>query len=142
MVQDEKRPEDLCYYGNAGRVFVYRTATGWTERETSKMLRELQPLDPVVTFNWGYIGSGANQVAQAILGDALSGKAPMFLYQAFTADFVSQFPDEFRLRQGAVLRWVRGFLCDRGEHGYPAFLPPVDPYNAAYRLRRLDPESS
>jgi hypothetical protein len=123
--------EDRCYYGNDGSVVVQGFGSGWTERENKKVLRVLAPLDPVVPFNWGYIGSGSNQVAIAILADALGipgDKVAMFLYQDFTADFVSQFPDEFRIRRFAVLRWVRGVCCDKNMHDFPAELPPADPY--------------
>jgi hypothetical protein len=134
-MNNDVRPQDLCYDGAEGRVFVDELGAGWTERESAERLRELQPIDPVIAFNWGYIGSGSNQVAQAILRDALGvDEPPQFLYQGFTADFVSQFPDEFRIRQGAVLRWVRGLLCGMDRHDFPV-LPPVDPYDEAYRLR-------
>lgn len=131
----DQRLDDLIYHGVDKRIFVEPFISGWTGRDKAERIRELAPIDPVVTFNWGYIGSGSNQVAQAILGDALDAKdVPQFLYQAFTADLVSQFGSEFRIRQGAVLRWLRGFLCAEGRHDFPAPLPPVDPYDDGYRL--------
>lgn len=123
--------DDRTYYGNNGHVFVHRFGSGWTERENKKPLRELTPLDPIVTFNWGYIGSGANQVAIAILSDALeipADKVPLRLYQDFTGDFVSQFPEVFRIRRYAVLRWVRGLFCDQDIHNFPAELPVASPH--------------
>jgi hypothetical protein len=137
----EPQPEDLCYYGADGRIFVYHTKTGPTDRLGDRPLRELHSPDPVVTFNWGYIGSGPNHVARAILIDTLGVEPAQYVYQAFTSDFASQFPEEFRLRQGAVLRWLRGIACELGRHDFPAVLPPIDPHDKAYRLRRIDPEA-
>lgn len=137
MTSESAQFIDLTYYGSDQRVFVCPTGKSWAHGQGREPLRELTSPDPAMTFNWGYTGSGANQVSRAILGDALGITVSLPMYQAFTADFVAQFPAEFRLRQGAVLRWVRGYLCDRGRHDFPEQIPPVDPHDAAYRPGRF-----
>lgn len=149
---DDNRQQDLCYYGiyrGEGYIVVARTETGYMqERETEYTedqvlewrrsgLRELQPIDPTVRFNWGYRGSGPSQTSRAILGDALGEEASPAMAMAFTSDFVSQFRREFRIRQGAVLRWARGVRCDMGVHDSPSPLPPVDLNDKAYRWQKV-----
>lgn len=141
-MSDKVSWDDLCYYGLDQRVFVFRTQSGPTDRHRQNPLRELTAPDPVIGFNWGYDGSGPAQVAQAVLADALGHPAPRALHGAFRDDFVSQFPKEWRLRQGAVLRWVRGFLCDLGGHDYPQEFPPAMLHDEKYRLRRLPSEGT
>ena len=49
----------------------------------------------------------------------------------FCWDVRSQLCEEWRLRRGAVLRWVRGWYAERGITALPqavAQLPPIDPH--------------
>lgn len=101
-------------------------------------------------FNWGYNGTGPLRAAAAILADALSlgdpadcGMDPfsprpdtilITLRGDFTWDVTSQLCEEWRLRRGAVLRWVRGWYAEHGITGIPAAaaqLPPISPYPRA-----------
>ncbi len=135
-MSDVPQVEDVCYYGRDKRVWVFATRSGWTERKGVKPLRELTASDPVIGFHWGFDGSGPLQVAKAMLADALGREPHPMLAHAFRDEFVSQFPAEFRLRRGAILRWVRGYACDLGQHDVPAVLPPVLLSDDAYRRRR------
>ncbi len=127
--------EDRSYHGireesKPDRIVVEASAFNWTDRRNSKPVRELSAPDPVVGFNWGYDGSGPHQAAEAILLDALGWNPGRQLINAFVMDWVSMLPDEFHLRRPAILRWLRGLLCDRGLHELRApldDLPPVDP---------------
>jgi hypothetical protein len=135
--------DDRCYYGSDGKVVVQRLRNGKLVSSGSKVLVELTSPDPIMTFNWGYIGSGANMVSIAILADALevpAEKITLPIYQAFTGDFVSQFPAEFRIRRYAVLRWVRGYFCLKGTHNFPAEVPEGDP-NTQRRVSRAVTDS-
>ncbi len=135
-MSDVLQVEDVCYDGRGQRVWVFTTQSGWTDREGKEPLRELQAPDPVIGFHWGFDGSDPMQVAKAILADALAGEPSHRLAWAFRDEFVSQFPAEFRMRRGAILRWVRGYACELGQHDVPAELPPVLLSDDAYRRRR------
>lgn len=52
---------------------------------------------------------------------------------------LSQFCDEFRIRRGAVLRWIRGWYAERGVDELPAAvrrLPPIAGWNTRGGRRR------
>lgn len=126
--------DDRCYHGSrdeAGnaRITVERPNT---HKGDGEEIRVLQPADPMVEFEWDYLGSGPNAAATAILTDALGAEPEQRLYLAFAADFLAYCGREFRLRQGAVLRWARGWYAQRGltgPDGLPEVLrnlPPVD----------------
>jgi hypothetical protein len=93
-------------------------------------------------FGWGYNGGGTSATAAAILADALDLDPDEFdlieaddetlesLREDFCTDVLAVCADEFRLRRGAVLRWVRGWYAQHGVTDLPsavADLPPVDP---------------
>src|SRR5687768_13722554 len=80
-------------------------------------------------MGWGYNGSGTSAAASAILTDALGQEPSVDLREDFCEDVLSQFMDEWRLRRGVVLRWVRGWCAEHGVESLPAAvaqLPPVD----------------
>lgn len=131
-VMAEKRlwppDEDRTYHGlhddagNPGRILVERTEFGPTERMNVPVLRVLtHPRG----MSWGYNGAGTSRAAAAMLADALDidrARIDVFptggdqllvrLRQGFCEDVLSQLCDEFRLRRGAVLRWVKGWCAD------------------------------
>jgi hypothetical protein len=127
--------EDRCYHGihegeGTYRILVEQSTYGPTQRRSAKVLRELQPIDPVVTFNWGYTGSGPNAAARVILLDAFGWEPPTKFRHAFVWDWIGMAADEFWFRRSAILRWARGWSCDHGVHDLRAplaELPPVDP---------------
>lgn len=130
--------EDRCYHGirddDGQRIVVEGSAFGWTDRSDRKPQRELRAPDPVVGFNWGYDGSGPHQASEAILIDALGWNPGRRIVIAFVMDWVSMAPGEFWFRRPAILRWLRGLLCDMGMHELRApldELPPVDPQDYA-----------
>ena len=125
--------EDRCYHGIDGsentRIFVERPAFKGGD---GKVVEELKPLDPRVTFSWGYLGSGPNASARAILKDALGDEPSDRVRLAFTEDFLAHCGKEFKFRRGAILRWARGLYAQMGRPGEAdvpavlAMLPPVD----------------
>ena len=148
---------DWAYHGTGpvmsadGRahILVEDVVFGTTERQSTTLLREL-PEPPGGGFNWGYNRTGPLRAAAAILADALSlgdpadcGMDPfspqpdatlIALRGDFTWDVTSQLCEEWRLRRGAVLRWVRGWYVEHGITGLPAAaaqLPPLSPYPRA-----------
>ena len=112
-------------------------------RQGAAVLRELaEPADG--GFGWGHNGTGPLRAAAAILADALSPGDPAdrgtdpfpprpdttltTLRGDFTWDVTSQLCEEWRLRRGAVLRWVRDWYAEHGITGLPAAaaqLPPI-----------------
>jgi hypothetical protein len=136
------RSADVTYHGiqddeqvNAtfsGRIFVEQSKTGPTERETAKTLRELAQGRGTgwsgLQFGWGYNGTGTSAAARAILADAMGAEPGDDLREDFAADVLTYLCDEWRLRQGAVLRWVRGWYAEHGISPLPssvANLPPA-----------------
>ncbi len=136
------RSADVTYHGiqddeqvNAtfsGRIFVEQSKTGPTERETAKTLRELAQGRGTgwsgLQFGWGYNGTGTSAAARAILVDAIGVEPSDDLREDFAADVLTYMCDEWRLRQGAVLRWVRGWYAEHGTSPLPssvANLPPA-----------------
>lgn len=136
------RSADVTYHGiqddehvNAtffGRIFVEQSKTGPTERETAKTLRELAQGRGSgwsgLQFGWGYNGTGTSAAARAILADATGVEPSDDLREDFAADVLTYMCDEWRLRQGAVLRWVRGWYAEHGISPLPssvANLPPA-----------------
>ncbi len=136
------RSADVTYHGiqddeqvNAtfsGRIFVEQSKTGPTERETAKTLRELAQGRGTgwsgLQFGWGYNGTGTSAAARAILVDAMGVEPSDDLREDFAADVLTYMCDEWRLRQGAVLRWVRGWYAEHGTSPLPssvANLPPA-----------------
>lgn len=121
-------------------IAVEQSAFGPTERADIVVLRELPA--PLGGFGWGYNGGGPARAATAILDDALElgglGSSGIFqdrtldrLRYDFCWDVLTQMCDEWRLRRGAVLRWVRGWYTEHGIMNLPravAELPPADPY--------------
>ena len=59
-------------------------------------------------LNWGYGGSGAAQLALAILVDYFENDTSraLSLYQDFKWDFVSKFGDEWQLTSDDIERWL------------------------------------
>lgn len=148
---------DWAYHGTGplmsaddrAHIRVEDVVFGTTERRGVAVLRELAE-PPGGGFNWGYNGTGPLRAAAAILADALSlgdpadcGMDPfsprpdtilITLRGDFTWDVTSQLCEEWRLRRGAVLRWVRGWYAEHGITGIPAAaaqLPPISPYPRA-----------
>jgi hypothetical protein len=136
------RSADVTYHGiqddeqvNAtfpGRIFVEQSKTGPTERETAKTLWELVQGRGTgwfgLQFGWGYNGTGTSAAARAILADAMGVEPSDDLREDFAADVLTYLCDEWRLRQGAVLRWVRGWYAEHGISSLPssvANLPPA-----------------
>lgn len=125
--------EDRCYHGVQGdpdinkervsRIFVELAEWGPTERQEPVVLRELQPLDSTVSFRWNYLGNGPTAAAEAILNDALGFEPDRPLRNAFIEDFIAHCSNDFRLRRGAILRWARGLLEQKGVPTEQ--LPPV-----------------
>lgn len=126
------------------RIFVEHTVFGSSERAGIPVLREL-PGQRWGGFGWGYNGGGPSRVAQAVLADALelsdSGRVglgperedPTFclLRQDFCWDVTTQLCDEWRMRRGTVLRWVRGWYAEHDIADLPAAaarLSPASPH--------------
>lgn len=146
--------EDRCYHGVQGdtvinkdreaRIFVELSEYGWTERNPPAVLRELTPIDRFVSFRWGYLGSGPNAAARAILHDALGVEPESWLRLAFTTDWMAQMPNEFRMRRPAILRWARGAAIQAGAAHLPPTveqLPPVEQRGYGPRPARLSWEN-
>lgn len=148
---------DWAYHGTGlvmsaddrAHILVEDVVFGTTERQGVAVLRELAE-PPGGGFNWGYNGTGPLRAAAAILADALSlgdptncGMDPfspqpdttlIALRGDFTWDVTSQLCEEWRLRRGAVLRWVHDWYAEHGITGLPAAvaqLPPLSPYSQA-----------
>jgi len=125
------------------RILVEHTVFG-RDGDGSSVLREL-PAPDYGGYAWGYDGGGPARAAAAILADALDlGSAEGMglqpgqsvdtlgqLRRDFCWDVLTQVTDEWRLRRGAVLRWVRGWYAEKGITDIPAaavHLPPAHPY--------------
>ena len=122
------------------RVVVELSEFGPTERETPYQLRQLKAPDKLMSFGWGYNGGGTSQTAEAILRDALNLRPsdPLSddLREDFCEDVVAHFPEEFIIRRGAVIRWVRGWAAGRPDVELPVVVndpPPVS--RRAYQSR-------
>ena len=141
--------DDWTYHGIGRRVaadgrthiLVEDTAFGPTARQGITVLREL-PEPSSGGFYWGYDGSGPYRAAAAILADTLSlsdpdarGVGPAAsprdttfseLCSDFCWDVLTQLCEEWRMRRGAVLRWVRGWYAEHGIADLPqaAVQPP------------------
>jgi hypothetical protein len=124
-------------------ILVEQTVFGLTERNDVLVLREL-PAPGYGGYAWSYNGGGPARAAAAILADALefgdaasSGLEPGRsadglggLRRDFCWDVLTQVAGEWRLRRGAILRWVRGWYAENGISDVPAAamnLPPADP---------------
>jgi len=142
---------DWVYHGinpsdDRAHIMVEDVVFGPTERQNVSVLREL-PEPAYGGFGWGYNGSGPLWAAAAILADALSLGDPascgldpaapardgtlIALRGDFVWDVLSQLCMEWRLRRGAVLRWVRGWYAEHGITDLPRAavqLPPLSPY--------------
>jgi hypothetical protein len=155
-------PGDWTYHGlgplvtedERAHILVEVTEFGPTERQKVTVLRELA--EPAYGgFNWGYNGGGPGRAAAAILADALDlgdpdtcGIGPAAsprnitlgdLRFDFCWDVLTQFCEEWRMRRGAVLRWVRGWYAEHGITDLPQAAvqpPPASPHPPApLRLR-------
>jgi hypothetical protein len=128
------------------RLFVEEVAFGPTERKRVSVLRELIA-PPYGGFLWGYTGGSPARAAEALLTDALGLPAldvldetgPKMGYDTlsvrlrndFTFDVMSQLGDDWRLRRGAVLRWVRGWYAEHKLDRVPGIVlapPVISPY--------------
>jgi hypothetical protein len=120
------RIDDRCYHGTGTSLILVELFN--PKRSDPEMLSRLVPNGPAGEFSWGYIGTGTNTSAKAILADALGYEPTQRLWQDFADDVLSQCPAEFRLRRGAVLRWARGWAEGYGVTELPEVLrdlPPV-----------------
>jgi hypothetical protein len=158
MGDDEARKQlrpssdDWTYHGigpstsvdGQAHILVEQTVFGLTERNDVLVLREL-PTPSYGGYAWSYNGGGPARAAAAILADALefgdpgsSGLQPGRsadglgrLRRDFCWDVLTQVAGEWRLRRGAILRWVLGWYAENGISGVPAAamnLPPADPF--------------
>lgn len=105
------------------RILVESAEPGPTERQNAKIFRELAASEDSGGFGWGYNGGGTSQAAAAVLADAMNVDIELIefpggtdqllcrLREDFCEDVMSQLCDEWRLRRGAVLRWVRGWYA-------------------------------
>ncbi|MER5322391.1 DUF6166 domain-containing protein [Streptosporangium roseum] len=131
--------EDRTYYGvtssetGGNWIEVAKTEFGQTERDTTSALYHLTPIgmyEDVDEFTWGYTKTGPHATGLAVLADALGQEPSKDLLEAFVDDVVSQFPNEWRMRRGAVLRWARGWYAQHNIDILPAALrdlPPTSP---------------
>lgn len=126
------------------RLQVEQTQFGPTERQDAAVLRVLDEPDDG-GFGWGYNGGGTSRAAALILADALDLADPdecgiamtaypqdetlVRLREDFCEDVLSQCCDEFRLRRGAVLRWVRGWYAQHQIADLPAALVALPPFD-------------
>lgn len=129
--------DDRTYHGitddetGSSLIEIELAEFGPTERTGVYVLRTMRSSEAVGSnsFGWGYNGGGTSAAAQEILADAL-GEAPSWeLREDFCEDVLSQMTDEWRLRRGAILRWVRGWYAVRPNEVLPVMieqLPPVD----------------
>jgi hypothetical protein len=120
------------------RIIVECPEVGPTEREDVKVPRELRPPSHK-GFGWGYNGHGTSYAAAAILADALNVEQAKFaaatvddldwqLREDFCTDVLATMCGEWRLRRGAVLRWLRGWYAQHEISELPAAvatLPPI-----------------
>lgn len=121
------RNDDRCYHGVSSREIVVELFAA--KADDPEVIGRLVPNGPAGEFNWGYIGTGPNTAGKAILSDALGSEPTQRLWQDFADDVLSQCAAEFRLRRGAVLRWVRGWAAQHNITSLPdvlANLPPID----------------
>ncbi|GAA2614254.1 hypothetical protein SMC26_24130 [Actinomadura fulvescens] len=135
--------EDRVYHGfrsedGGSLIDVELAEFGPTERTGVYVLRTLEESAEVGgnRFGWGYNGGGTSAAAHEILADALGQKPSERLREDFCEDVLSQMSTEFRLRRGAVLRWVRGWAAEHEAQGLPPAveqLPPID--RSAYGKR-------
>lgn len=138
--------EDRTYHGvmervgEDDRIEIELPEFGPTERRDVYVLQTLyeNPSPPFAgyEFGWGYNGGGTSAAALVILRDALGQEPSQDLREDFCEDMLSQFCDEFRIRRGAVLRWVRGWYAERGVDDLPTVvrhLPPVSRLRYALR---------
>lgn len=140
---------DRTYHGvpedeapSVGKIWVELSEFGPTERKGAYVLRELAHPEQDVShlphpYAWGYYGTGPLNAAETILADAMGVPPSVELRNAFGLDVMAHIArGEWRLRRGAVLRWVRGW-CAEHEFDGPSEamrnLPPVDmdPYESA-----------
>jgi hypothetical protein len=132
--------------GGHARIVVEDVEFGPTERKDVRVLRELAA-PQYGGFGWGYNGAGTSYAAAALLADALQLGDPdscglgtgaqarndtlARLREDFCWDVLSQLDDQWRLRRGAVLRWVRGWYAEQGLADLPravTWLPPASPH--------------
>jgi hypothetical protein len=140
-VTTRSRDWDVTYHGiqndervnakDPSRIFVEPSKSGPTERENVPVLRELVSGRgegwSALQFGWGYNGSGTSAAAWAILTDAMGVEPGEDLREDFAADVLTQLCDEWRLRQGAVLRWVRGWYASSGIDILPRAISKLPP---------------
>jgi len=112
------------------RIFVELSEYGPTERETVVELYELESTYHSLQMGWGYDGSGTSAAAHAILTDAMGIEPASQLREHFCEDVLAVVCDEFRLRRGAVLRWVRGWYAQHGVDILPQILTDLPPIEA------------
>jgi hypothetical protein len=118
-VENDRIDIELAEYGPTERAGVYVLETLYENPHP--------PLDGY-QFGWGYNGGGTSAAALIILRDALGEEPSKGLREDFCEDVLSQFCDEFRIRRGAVLRWVRGWYAERSIDDLPRAvrdLPPL-----------------
>jgi hypothetical protein len=132
--------EDLSYHGIHGDVGgnrlhfrLFLEPTHWTPISNMRLAEPVQrqelrhPSDN--DFGWGYNGHGTSRTAATILQHALGETPSDLLREDFCLDVVAHLTDMFYLRQGAVLRWARGWFAQHPSERMPAALstlPPVD----------------
>ena len=101
----------------AGKPYIVRIVDGDEDAATfltpdaSQAIRNHSPTG----FEWGYHGSGAAQLALALLLDATDKykmkKVILPLYQQFKLEFVSQFPDSgWAITDHTIRQWIVGKL--------------------------------
>jgi hypothetical protein len=154
--------DDWTYHGvyrlddnDRAHILVEQIAFGPTERQGVAVLREI-PEPQHGGFLWGYVGGSPTRAAEAILADALDlpdlstlddahvpgrdrDRTSIRLRNDFCIDVLSQLCHEWRLRRGAVLRWVRGWYAEHGITNVPLAairLPAIDPHEARRRTDR------
>lgn len=143
--------EDRTYHGvqrdddpDQDRIEIELAEFGPTERAKVYVLQTVyeNPKPPLkgYDFGWGYNGGGTSAAALVILRDALGEEPSQQLREDFCEDVLSQFCDEYRIRRGAVLRWVRGWYAQRGAEDLPGAvrrLPPISRMDYAPRPPRI-----
>jgi hypothetical protein len=117
--------EDRCYHGVmgefTGRIFIEHTEFGPSAREPGHLVVIGEASSHEGGYTWGYIGTGPRDTANAVLMDATGwNEIPRQLASDFVEDVVSQLADQWRLRRGAILRWLRGYYAQHEVTNPPA----------------------
>ncbi|MCM3920270.1 hypothetical protein ND748_01015 [Frankia sp. AiPs1] len=116
------------------RILVETPASGPTQREDAKVLREIAELADG-GFGWGHNGSSTSRTAAVVLADALDldleavefggirdGDPLGDLREDFCAEVLTDLCDEWRLNRRALVRWAAGWYHQRGITDAPPLL--------------------